>query len=146
MQEVVPHSHPNQKPLSTRFWGRKGVLDSRVRRECRIRAALATVTHLPRFRHSANCRRARRLAEPRIRRYRRALAFPGAQAAMRQRATNALKQRSDSAQGSHAERWPSGRRRTPGKCVYVKSVSWVRIPPAPPLTLGPIGMPARPNG
>ena len=32
----------------------------------------------------------------------------------------------------HAERWPSGRRRTPGKCVYVTSVSWVRIPPAPP--------------
>ena len=31
------------------------------------------------------------------------------------------------------ERWPSGRRRTPGKCVYAKSVSWVRIPPAPPV-------------
>jgi hypothetical protein len=28
--------------------------------------------------------------------------------------------------------WPSGRRRAPGKCVYVKSVSWVRIPPHPP--------------
>ena len=32
----------------------------------------------------------------------------------------------------HAERWPSGRRRTPGKCVYGNPVSWVRIPPAPP--------------
>ena len=32
---------------------------------------------------------------------------------------------------SGAERWPSGRRRTPGKCVYAKSVSWVRIPPSP---------------
>jgi hypothetical protein len=32
-----------------------------------------------------------------------------------------------------AERWPSGRRRTPGKCVYGKTVSRVRIPPAPPL-------------
>ena len=31
-----------------------------------------------------------------------------------------------------AERWPSGRRRTPGKCVWVKSSSRVRIPPAPP--------------
>lgn len=31
-----------------------------------------------------------------------------------------------------AEGWPSGRRRAPGKCVYVKSVSWVRIPPHPP--------------
>jgi hypothetical protein len=28
--------------------------------------------------------------------------------------------------------WPSGRRRTPGKCVYLKRVSWVRIPPRPP--------------
>jgi hypothetical protein len=27
--------------------------------------------------------------------------------------------------------WPSGLRRTPGKCVYVKSVPWVRIPPRP---------------
>ena len=27
--------------------------------------------------------------------------------------------------------WPSGLRRTPGKCVYVKSVPWVRIPPHP---------------
>ena len=32
------------------------------------------------------------------------------------------------------DRWPSGRRRAPGKCVYVKSVSWVRIPPHPPST------------
>ena len=30
------------------------------------------------------------------------------------------------------ERWPSGRRRTPGKCVY-GNVSRVRIPPSPPL-------------
>ena len=30
--------------------------------------------------------------------------------------------------------WPSGRRRAPGKCVYVKSVSWVRIPPHPPVS------------
>jgi short-subunit dehydrogenase len=29
------------------------------------------------------------------------------------------------------ERWPSGRRRTPGKCVY-GNVSRVRIPPSPP--------------
>jgi OmpA-OmpF porin, OOP family len=28
-----------------------------------------------------------------------------------------------------------GRRRAPGKCVYVKSVSWVRIPPHPPVLL-----------
>ena len=27
--------------------------------------------------------------------------------------------------------WPSGLRRTPGKCVYVHSVPWVRIPPRP---------------
>ena len=27
--------------------------------------------------------------------------------------------------------WPSGLRRTPGKCVYVNSVPWVRIPPRP---------------
>ena len=33
----------------------------------------------------------------------------------------------------HAERWPSGRRRTPGKCVYGNPVSRVRIPPAPPI-------------
>ncbi len=31
-------------------------------------------------------------------------------------------------------RWPSGRRRTPGKCVY-GNVSRVRIPPSPPLFL-----------
>ena len=30
------------------------------------------------------------------------------------------------------ERWPSGRRRTPGKCVY-GNVSRVRIPPSPPI-------------
>ena len=30
------------------------------------------------------------------------------------------------------ERWPSGRRRTPGKCVTAKSGSWVRIPFSPP--------------
>ncbi len=30
------------------------------------------------------------------------------------------------------ERWPSGRRRTPGKCVYGNPVSRVRIPPSPP--------------
>ena len=29
---------------------------------------------------------------------------------------------------NYLERWPSGRRRTPGKCVYAKSVSRVRIP------------------
>ena len=28
--------------------------------------------------------------------------------------------------------WLSGRKRTPGKCVYVNSVSRVRIPPSPP--------------
>ena len=33
------------------------------------------------------------------------------------------------------DRWPSGRRRAPGKCVYVKSVSWVRIPPCPPVPM-----------
>ncbi len=31
-----------------------------------------------------------------------------------------------------AERWPSGRRRTPGKCVYGNPVSRVRIPFSPP--------------
>ena len=29
------------------------------------------------------------------------------------------------------ERCPSGRRSTPGKCVYLKRVSWVRIPLSP---------------
>src|SRR5204862_6560873 len=33
-----------------------------------------------------------------------------------------------------AERWPSGRRRTLGKRVY-GNVSWVRIPPSPPIRL-----------
>ena len=32
------------------------------------------------------------------------------------------------------ERCPSGRRSTPGKCVYVDSVPRVRIPPSPPIT------------
>ena len=32
-----------------------------------------------------------------------------------------------------AERWPSGRRRSPAKGVYAKSVSRVRIPSSPPL-------------
>ena len=32
---------------------------------------------------------------------------------------------------ARTERWPSGRRRTPGKCVY-GNVSRVRIPPSPP--------------
>src|SRR5205085_8679897 len=31
------------------------------------------------------------------------------------------------------EGWPRGLRRTPGKCVYVMSVSRVRIPPLPPV-------------
>jgi hypothetical protein len=31
------------------------------------------------------------------------------------------------------ERWPSGLRRTPGKCVYVNSVPRVRIPLSPPV-------------
>lgn len=35
------------------------------------------------------------------------------------------------------ERWPSGRRRSPAKGVYVKSVSRVRIPSSPPLS--PVG-------
>lgn len=30
------------------------------------------------------------------------------------------------------ERWPSGRRRTPGKCVYLNQVPRVRIPLSPP--------------
>ena len=34
------------------------------------------------------------------------------------------------------ERWPSGRRRSPAKGVYVKSVSRVRIPSSPPLMCG----------
>ena len=32
------------------------------------------------------------------------------------------------------ERWPSGRRRSPAKGVWVKSSSRVRIPPSPPIT------------
>ena len=32
-----------------------------------------------------------------------------------------------------AERWPSGRRRSPAKGVYPNPVSRVRIPPSPPL-------------
>src|SRR5437016_9189808 len=34
---------------------------------------------------------------------------------------------------SYAERWPSGRRRTPAKGVRVKSPSRVRIPLSPPI-------------
>ena len=34
---------------------------------------------------------------------------------------------------SSLERCPSGLRSTPGKCVYVKSVPRVRIPPSPPV-------------
>ena len=34
-----------------------------------------------------------------------------------------------------SESWPSGRRRTPGKCVYAKSVSRVRIPHSPPIVI-----------
>ena len=37
--------------------------------------------------------------------------------------------------GLFKDGWPSGRRRAPGKCVYVKSVSWVRIPPPPPVPI-----------
>ena len=33
------------------------------------------------------------------------------------------------------ERWPSGRRRSPAKGVWVKSSSRVRIPPSPPITV-----------
>ena len=33
---------------------------------------------------------------------------------------------------SKKESWPSGRRRTPGKCVSSKRASWVRIPCSPP--------------
>ncbi len=45
------------------------------------------------------------------------------------------------------ERWPSGRRRTPGKCVYGNPVSRVRIPPSPPdsskgARLAPFAFPA----
>ncbi len=36
--------------------------------------------------------------------------------------------------GPALEGWPSGRRRTPGKCVYLKRVSWVRIPHPPPVS------------
>ena len=38
----------------------------------------------------------------------------------------------DDALSSAAERWPSGRRRTPGKCVGGVPVSRVRIPLSPP--------------
>ena len=34
------------------------------------------------------------------------------------------------------ERWPSGRRRSPAKRVYLTRVSRVRIPPSPPNSLG----------
>ena len=37
-------------------------------------------------------------------------------------------------------KWLSGRKRTPGKCVYVNSVSRVRIPPSPPLFLYPFSL------
>ena len=37
--------------------------------------------------------------------------------------------------GFKTVKWLSGRKRTPGKCVYVNSVSRVRIPPSPPLFL-----------
>ena len=43
-----------------------------------------------------------------------------------------LEQRSGRVAKENAEQWPSGRRRTPGKCVYGNPVSRVRIPPAPP--------------
>ena len=36
--------------------------------------------------------------------------------------------------------WLSGRKRTPGKCVYVNSVSRVRIPPSPPNSENPISL------
>src|SRR6266702_2639766 len=36
---------------------------------------------------------------------------------------------------SYAERWPSGRRRTPAKGVRVKSPSRVRIPLSPPVQI-----------
>ena len=37
------------------------------------------------------------------------------------------------------ERWPSGRRRSPAKGVWVNSPSRVRIPPSPPeLLKGPL--------
>ncbi len=35
-------------------------------------------------------------------------------------------------QFKNMERWPSGLRRTPGKCVYAKHVPRVRIPLSPP--------------
>ena len=38
-----------------------------------------------------------------------------------------------SEKGEIMESWPSGRRRTPGKCVDPKRVSRVRIPNSPPL-------------
>ena len=37
-----------------------------------------------------------------------------------------------SALSPQVERWPSGRRRSPAKGVYLKRVSWVRIPSSPP--------------
>ena len=44
-----------------------------------------------------------------------------------------------------AERCPSGRRSTPGKCVYVDSVPRVRIPPSPPSIIA-CGSRGRPSG
>ncbi len=97
MQKVVPHSHPNQKPLSTRFGGRKGVLEAAFAGNAGSAQRYATATPLPRSRTPANPPLEHRLAEPRIRRYRRVLALTGAQPAKRQRARSAFKQRSDSA-------------------------------------------------
>lgn len=50
----------------------------------------------------------------------------------RQTAEKALHSANQANNQAGPERWPSGRRRSPAKGVYVKSVSRVRIPSSPP--------------
>ena len=114
--QVVAHSPPKQKPLSARQAERG--FRGRVRRECRIRAARClcdSFTTIPvRPQTAMPCE---------------AIRSPlGGRACRKSRSGSAAAARQKRA----TEQWPSGRRRTPGKCVYGKTVSRVRIPPAPP--------------
>ena len=101
---------PIKNPFRTRFGGRKRGFRGSVRRECRIRAALCLCYFYTTFSKARQITCNLSPCEAQFSRLSRALP----------------------AHGRIAEQWPSGRRRTPGKCVYVKSVSRVRIPPAPP--------------
>ena len=129
----MPPARAKQKPPLAHCTGGRGLPDG-VRRGCLIRAAptrkwiiarnRALAPYCPRIGLRFASGAARRAAL--LRRYR----------AVRLSADRvlpiALKQRSGRVAKENAEQWPSGRRRTPGKCVYGNPVSRVRIPPAPP--------------